>query len=123
MTTPVIAGHVPTPEGRAALRHAAREARLRGLPLLVVNMSKDGHDSTIESDLAELDASGVEVSIAPPDALEPGDRVIKAAQETDAALIVLGIRHRSRVGKFLLGSSVQHILLDANCPVLAVKTT
>jgi hypothetical protein len=33
----------------------------------------------------------------------------------------VGIRHRSRVGKFLLGSSVQHILLDAGCPVLTVK--
>jgi nucleotide-binding universal stress UspA family protein len=34
----------------------------------------------------------------------------------------VGLRHRSRVGKFLLGSSAQRILLEADCPVLTVKS-
>ena len=39
----------------------------------------------------------------------------------DAELIVIGMRHRTAVGKFLMGSTAQRILLDAPCPVLAVK--
>jgi nucleotide-binding universal stress UspA family protein len=37
-------------------------------------------------------------------------------------VLVIGIRHRSAVGKLLMGSAAQRILLDVDCPVLAVKT-
>ena len=136
MTTPVAAGPIvvgflSTPEGHAALRHAGHEALLRKLPLLVVDLSKEGHDATpssIEADLAQLraefDAAGLAVDIAPPEPLfEHSEHVVKVAQEVDATLIVVGLRHRSRVGKFLLGSSAQRILLEADCPVLAVKSS
>jgi len=49
------------------------------------------------------------------------DEVLRVADETDASLIVIGLRRRSPVGKLLLGSSAQRILLDADRPVLAVK--
>ena len=47
--------------------------------------------------------------------------VIKVAAEVDATLVVLGIRRRTPVGKLLMGSVAQRVLLDAECPVLAVK--
>ncbi len=34
--------------------------------------------------------------------------------------LALGLRNRSRVGKFLMGSDVQQILLSTPCPVLGV---
>ena len=127
---PIVVGFVSTPEGHTALRQAGHEALLRTLPLVVVDLSRDGHDATptsVEPDLAELraeiDAAGLTVTIAPPESfLEPSEHVLKIAQEVDATLIVVGQRHRSRVGKFLLGSSVQRILLEADCPVLTVKS-
>jgi nucleotide-binding universal stress UspA family protein len=125
---PIVVGFVSTPEGHAALRHAGHEALLRKLPLLIVDLSKD-NDATpaaIGADLAdlraELAAAGLAVDIAPPDALfEPSEHLLKVTQEADATLIVIGLRHRTRVGKFLLGSSAQRILLEADCPVLTVK--
>jgi nucleotide-binding universal stress UspA family protein len=55
------------------------------------------------------------------DAQDPADEVLRAAESTDAEFIVIGLRRRSPVGKLLLGSNAQRVLLDAACPVLAVK--
>jgi nucleotide-binding universal stress UspA family protein len=36
-------------------------------------------------------------------------------------LPVIGIRRRSAVGKMVLGSNAQRILMDSSCPVLTVR--
>jgi nucleotide-binding universal stress UspA family protein len=41
---------------------------------------------------------------------------------TGVDLIVIGMRRRSRVGKLLLGSTAQDVLLGADCAVLAVRS-
>jgi nucleotide-binding universal stress UspA family protein len=46
---------------------------------------------------------------------------VRVAGTVDASVIVLGLRRRSPVGKLLMGSTEQRILLDADRPVLAVK--
>lgn len=130
-TGPIVVGFVPAPEGHAALRHAGAEALLRSRSLLVVGLSREGHDATpavVDADLgalrAALDAAGLTVDVADPDPVfEPSEHLLKVAQEAGSPLIVIGLRHRSRVGKFLLGSSAQRILLEAGCPVLTVRDT
>jgi nucleotide-binding universal stress UspA family protein len=53
--------------------------------------------------------------------LEPAEDLVAVAVESEADLIVIGLRRRSPVGKLILGSNAQRILLDAPCAVLAVK--
>jgi len=48
--------------------------------------------------------------------------LLDLAQERSAELIVVGVRRRSPTGKFLMGSTSQRVILEADCPVLCVKT-
>ncbi len=52
---------------------------------------------------------------------DPAEDLISVAESEAADFIVIGLRRRSPVGKLILGSNAQRILLDASCPVLAVK--
>lgn len=128
----IVVGYVPKPEGRAALRRAAEEAKLRDMRLVVVNSHRGGRefdrDDAIESE-AQLDevrstlqAAGVEHEVRQlVRGLDPADDLVNVANEVDADIIVIGLRRRSPVGKLILGSNAQRVLLDAPCPVLAVK--
>ena len=59
--------------------------------------------------------------IQPPYQHDLADEFLDVAREANASLIVIGLRHRSQVGKFILGSHAQRILMQADRPVLAVK--
>jgi len=127
---PVIVGFVPTKEGRAALDAAVVEARSRGSRLLVVNAttgaaSADNRyvdDEQLTALRAELDASGLDYEVSHAvHKKDPAEILVDLAEETNAELIVIGVRRRTPVGKLLLGSQAQKVLLDAECPVLAVK--
>ena len=115
----IVVGYSAKPEGRAALRRAVDEARLRRSRLIVVHTSPDAEVAQLT---AELSTAGVPYEVAvPTDDLDPAEELIAAADRTDAEFIVIGLRRRSPVGKLLLGSNAQRVLLDASCPVLAVK--
>jgi nucleotide-binding universal stress UspA family protein len=126
----VVVGYVPTPEGRAALERAVEEARLRAVRLVVVNSSRgdayvDPHFVSA-ADLADLDElldrDGVGHEVRQPvHGREPVEELDAVVREVDADLLVIGLRRRTPVGKFLLGSDAQRILLGVDCPVLAVK--
>ena len=44
---------------------------------------------------------------------EPAEDLIAVAKEVEADFIVIGLRRRTPVGKLILGSNAQRILLDA----------
>ena len=128
----IVVGYVPRAEGRAALRRAAEEARLRSTKLIVINSNRGGghldeedaveHERELAQVRAELDAEGIEHEVRQlVRGLDPAEDLIAVATETEADFIVIGLRRRTPVGKLILGSNAQRILLEAPCPVLAVK--
>ena len=128
----IVVGYVPTKEGRAALRRAADESLLRKSKLIVINSQRGGRDydgaeaERFETELnriqGELDEVGIEHEVRQlVRGNEPAEDLIAVADEENAEFIVIGLRRRTPVGKLILGSNAQRILLDASCPVLAVK--
>ena len=114
-----MVGYSSKAEGRAALDRAVAEATLRSAELIVVSSAPD---CDLEAVRAELGPSGVphQVRAAAAD-LDPAEDLINTAESANAEFIVIGLRRRSPVGKLLLGGNAQRVLLDAGCPVLAVK--
>ncbi len=128
----VVVGYVPKSEGEAALAAAIDEARLRDAKLVVVNSHRGGSefdnnastqaDRDMEAVRARLESAGVPFDLRQlVRGFEPAEDLISIAEANDAELIVIGLRRRSPVGKLILGSNAQRVLLDAHCPVLAVK--
>jgi nucleotide-binding universal stress UspA family protein len=123
--TAIVVGYVDKPEGRAALHRAAVEAKLRRARLVVVNsreVAQSPPDDVLAAVQAELAGAGLSHEVRDPaQGLEPAEDLIAVAAEVAADFIVIGLRRRSPVGKLILGSNAQRVLLDASCPVLAVK--
>ena len=128
----IVVGYVPSPEGEAALDRAVDEAKLRGSNLLVVNSQRGGRTADYEEMALtneqvqvihdRLHGAGIEHDVR---GLirgnDPADDLVAIAEEASAEMIVIGLRKRTPVGKLIMGSNAQRILLDATCPVLAVK--
>jgi nucleotide-binding universal stress UspA family protein len=121
----VLVAYAPAPEGREALSEGIKEAHLRNSDLLIVNIGRGHHDlepEEVRGLEARLGEAGLALTIESSVLSDPGDAVIQIAQDRNVEMIVIGLRHRSMVGKLILGSTVQRILLDATCPVLAVRS-
>ena len=128
----IVVGYVATKEGRAALKRAAEECVLRGTKLVVISSHRGGKDFDVdeagkfESELSRvqsmLEEQGLQHEVRQlVRGNDPAEDLISVAEEEHAEFIVIGLRRRSPVGKLILGSNAQRILLDASCPVLAVK--
>ena len=128
MTT-IVVGWTPDEFGEAALARGVEEARLRDGRVVVVNATRG--DALVDERYAdedqlarlatELGDAGIAVDVRRSMGADVGDQVLAVAVEVSADLIVIGLRKRTPVGKLLMGSVAQRILLGADCAVLAVK--
>ncbi len=121
----VVVGYLATPEGRAALAHGVDAALSRGVRIVIVSSREDSTDS-VETDLAphvgRLSDNGLAYEVRHlPRSVDPAEDLLAVAEDVHADVIVIGLRRRSPIGKLILGSNAQRILLDSSCPVLAVK--
>lgn len=138
MVRTVVAGLDGSPESRAATEWAAREAKLRGLPLKIVHVwepvpapmaqapllgaeTQQHWSERIPREAAEglrLRHPGVEVSV---DQLTGGATEALAKAAEDAELLVLGSRGLSGLGGFLVGSVGLAVVAHAERPVVLVR--
>ena len=126
----ILIGFVPTPAGEAALTAGLAEAVRSGEDVVILNSPRRG--ATVDADLigedvaqallAKASAQGVTASI---DHADHGSDIVATfealVESNDARMVVLGLRRRSPVGKLVLGSDAQRLLLELEVPVLAVK--
>jgi len=128
----IVVGYVPTPEGEAALTAAISEAQLREEPLHIVNSSRGdslsdpryASEDALGTLRARLDATGIAYEVKQfVRGHDASEELVGEADRLKASLIVIGLRRRTPTGKLLTGSQAQRTLLDANCPVLAVKAS
>jgi nucleotide-binding universal stress UspA family protein len=128
----VAVAHQVSATSRSALVQAVREATLRSTDLAVLHVVE-----SIDADTREAYRLGVsdEIDKVVGDApavtwrlhlQTAGDDVagtlLRLVDGIDADLLVIGARRRSPVGKALLGSVAQTVILEANLPVLVVKS-
>ena len=126
----LIVAYVPRPEGQAALDKAIELAKERSENLIVVNATPGGSGE----DPSRADAQDVErveqlLSVSGVTAefkqFVRGRNAVEELEELVAlhnvSMLVIGLRKRSAVGKLIMGSMAQEILMTIACPILAVK--
>lgn len=123
----ILVAYSQTNEGHAALEHGVTLASRDSAPLVIFALdhpsSGDNDDIPAQPIPDAVSLDGLAVSWLGPDHQSPdatGDLLDKA-EEISADTIVVGVRRRSRVGKLILGSMAQKIIIGANVPVVAVK--
>lgn len=118
-----------------ALQEAAREANARDTNLVVLHIVesldldieaayRSGLSDEIEAALASQGASSVPWTLQLSASTKDGDvarDILRLADEAGADLLVIGARRRSPLGKFLMGSATQTLILEAKMPVVVVK--
>jgi nucleotide-binding universal stress UspA family protein len=129
----VAVAHQVSATARIALAQAVQEATLRETELHVLHVVASALDADTEesyrlgvSDEIER-AVGTDTQVSWTLHLRTvkgdiGDAIVDLAARLRPDLLVIGARRRSPVGKALLGSVAQTIILEATVPVLVVKT-
>ena len=107
-------------EGQAALEAAATEAVQLNVGLVAVNLT--GSDLDTSAITPELQYEVVVPSA--PSSLDEVEQVLQVIKERpEISRLVVGVRKRSPVGKVVLGSIAQRLILEATVPVLSVKSS
>jgi nucleotide-binding universal stress UspA family protein len=116
----VLVAVTDSPEGKAALEAAANEAASLNVQLTAVNLTGGDLDTSLLAD-------GVPVEVILPTGgadIDQVEQVLQAIEERpEVTRLVVGVRKRSPIGKAVLGSIAQRLILEATVPVLSVKTS
>jgi nucleotide-binding universal stress UspA family protein len=129
----IAVAHIDSAEGEAALLHAAKEAVFLKTSLAVLHILDGDEPAAAEREVATL-RSRLQQMLAgagfgeldwalhtAKDETGKAAALVDLTEEVGADLLVVGSRRRTPIGKFLLGSTVQRLVLDAPVPVLVVK--
>ena len=127
----ILVAYVPRPEGQAALDKGIEVAQRRNEHLIVVNASPGGKKEDpsfadvqdferVQKLLADTGLNAeLKQYVRGNSAVEEIEAMVESLQ---VSLLIIGLRKRSPVGKLIMGSVAQELLLSVSCPVLAVKS-
>ncbi len=110
----IVVAVTDSPEGAQALSVAVAEAELLGTDLVVVNLGLRPLNTGAHGELTVVNRSGRGDQ-------DQAEVVLGAVKERHASRLVIGMKRRTPVGKALIGSLSQQLLLRSPVPVLAVK--
>jgi nucleotide-binding universal stress UspA family protein len=126
----ILVAYVARPEGHAALDKAMEIAKRRNERMVVVNASPGGtKEDASMIDVQEVERvekllkdAGVDAEfkqfVRGKSAVEEIEALVESLQ---VSVLVIGLRKRPPVGKLIMGSVAQELLLSVSGPVLAVK--
>lgn len=128
----ILVGYSPSPEGKAAVTFGIDQAKAFDDTVIVLNAgigeTPDERGVATNQDMDELKealrSSGVSHEILQfLRGNDPVEELLALAEATeDTRMIVIGSRRRSPVGKLIMGSTAQRIILDSDVPVVSVKS-
>jgi nucleotide-binding universal stress UspA family protein len=130
----VAVAHQASATARLALSHAVQEAKFRDTDLAVLHVVNSALDADREEAYRLGVSDEIESAVGPDSDVrwklhlhtvsgDVGEAIVGLTDRLGPDLLVLGARRRSPVGKALLGSVAQTIILEASVPVLVVKTS
>ena len=127
----IAVAHQVSATSRLALIEAVKEANYRGTDLAVLHVvesidadNKEAYRLGVSDEIEKVVGTGPPVSwqlhleTAGGDL---GDALLRLVDAVGAELLVIGARRRSPMGKALMGSVAQTVILEASLPVLVVK--
>jgi nucleotide-binding universal stress UspA family protein len=128
----ILVGYDGTNSAKEALNLAKTHAKVFDASVAVVTSMEKGtenqrEDITEAEKLLEWAKSLFEENEVACDThllirgLTPGEDIVEFARENQVDEIIVGVKRRSKVGKLLMGSTAQYVILQAPCPVVSVK--
>ena len=127
----ILIGYDGTNSAKEALNLGRVHAKAFGASVIVVTSRQQGkQDQRDEVEQAESRLEWAKTVFETEDiqcsthllirGLSPGEDLVLFAEENGVSEIIVGIRRRSKVGKLLMGSTAQYVILTAACPVVSV---
>lgn len=119
----VLVAYSHTAEGTAALEHGRGIAAERGVDLVAFDLDASARaaDRQIEPTVPDEGEGTIQWYARAEESHSAAGELVDLADQLGVELIVVGVRRRSPIGKLVLGSNAQQIIIDAHVPVLAVK--
>jgi nucleotide-binding universal stress UspA family protein len=128
----ILVGYDGTNSAKEALSLAKTHAKLFGASVdVVTSMQKGTEQQRDEIEQAERGLEYAKSLFEDSDitcnthllirGLSAGEDLVEFAAENQHDEIIVGVKRRSKVGKLLMGSTAQFVILQADCPVVSVK--
>ena len=125
----IVVAYTPSPSGEAALTAGLAEAHRRDTDVVPVNVAhgdiisehKVATEAQLRTATTRANEIGVVIDIVQPRDSLPHYAITRTVHEFGADLLVIGLRKRSPVGKFIMGILARQLLVDAPCDIDAAR--